>query len=75
MVLGAAVETTALDDGDVGHDLELGVEAGAAVAAEVMTVDLARSTLGVVRERVALGDLEVPPVDDDVGGVGAAGLV
>lgn len=69
VVLGAAIQTTGLDEGDVGHDFKLGVEARSAVAAEEVTVDLAGGSLGVVGEWVTLGDLEVPAVDDDIGGV------
>lgn len=38
----AAVERAGLDAGHVRHDLELGVQAGAAVAAEEVLVNLAR---------------------------------
>lgn len=73
VVLGAAVEATALDDGEIGQDFEFGEEAAATVAAEEVAVDLARSPLGVVREGGALGHFKVPSVDQHVGGVGAAG--
>lgn len=44
----ATVEAAGLDDGDAGDDLETGEEAGAAVAAEEVLVDLARGAGDVV---------------------------
>jgi len=73
VVGGAPVQATTLDASDVGHDLQLGVEAGAAGAAEEVLVDLAAVALGVVGLGGALGDLEVAARDDDVGGVCGAG--
>lgn len=45
----SAVERPGLDARHVGHDLEFRVEAGAAVAAEEVLVDLARVAGGVPR--------------------------
>jgi hypothetical protein len=44
----AAVEAASLDDGHIGHGLEIVEQARAAVGAEVMLVDLARQRDGVI---------------------------
>ena len=44
----ALIQTASLDDDDTGHDIQLGVQAGAAGAAEMMAVVLARLSLDVV---------------------------
>lgn len=48
------IERTGLDAGHVGHDLELRVEAGTAVGAEEVFVDLARVTDDIISFRGAL---------------------
>lgn len=45
---GAAVQGASLDDGGLGHDIELRVQAGATVATEEVLVVLARVTGDVV---------------------------
>ena len=44
----ALIQTAGLDDDDTGHDVQLGVQAGAAGAAEMVAVVLARLSLDVV---------------------------
>lgn len=45
---GAAVQTSGLDTRHIGHDLQLGVQAGSTVAAEEVLVNLARVANGIV---------------------------
>lgn len=75
MVRCTTVQRPALDTSDVGHDLQLGVEGGTAVAAEPMLVDLAGIAYSVIVFGCAFGDIEVATRDDYVGGVGCAGPV
>lgn len=66
---GPAVQAARLDARHIRHDLELGVQRGAAAAAEEVLVDLAAGARGVPRLGRAGRDGEVGAWDHRVGRV------
>lgn len=73
MIRRAAIQPSTLHTRHIRHDLQLGIQTAAAVAAEPVFVDLARVALGVVGFGGALGHFEGLARHDYVGGVGCAG--